>query len=339
MSGFEARYFDGRSSRSRSVRVEVDGAGQVRIAGEGCDETFARDEVRVSARLGQSPRYLYLPDGARCESDDHDGVDAAFERGGGFVHALERRWSLAAAAGLLTAVFLWAGFEYALPAMARQAAHAVPVEMEAQMGRQALEALDHQLLKPTRLMEVERERARAAFARVAADLGAGGDVRLELRSAEGLGANAFALPSGIVVLTDDMVELAGADEELMAVIAHELGHVHHRHIMRSILQNSVAALLVATLLGDVTSVTGLAASIPTFLVEQRYSREFEYEADAFALAWLRTAGMDPDRLGAILTRLTRSAGDDPAGLGRYLSTHPSTAERIEAIGGARDEGR
>jgi Zn-dependent protease with chaperone function len=91
------------------------------------------------------------------------------------------------------------------------------------------------------------------------------------------------------------------------------------------------ALLVATLLGDVTSITGLAASIPTFLVEQRYSRAFEFEADAFALEWMSAHGVEAAHLAAILERLAHESGGDVEGFARYLSTHPSMRERVNAI--------
>lgn len=332
---FEARYFDGRSSGARTVRVHADPRRdrRVRIEGDGVELTLDRRDVRVSPRLGSTPRVLYLPDGARCESPDHDAVETAFSARGGIVHALERRWSLVAGAAAITALFLWAGFQYALPALASAVAHAVPPHLEARMGEQSLAALDARLLAPTRLPEAERARVEAAFRDVLSGIDLALPARLELRHSETLGANALALPAGIVVVTDAMVELAANDAELKAVIAHELGHVHHRHILRSVLQGSVAALLVATLLGDVTSVTGLAASIPTFLVEQHYSRAFEYEADAFALEWMRAHGIDEQHFARILARLHAQAGGGDDGLARYLSTHPSTQQRIEAIGG------
>jgi predicted Zn-dependent protease len=332
VTGFDARYSDGRTSASRDVRVSVDADGNVIIRGNGVELTVARSDLRIPARLGNSPRYLHLPDGARCETSDHEAVDAAFATRGGLVHALERNWALVAISVVITLGFLWAGFEYGLPTLARHTAQAIPPEMESRMGAESMAALDAHLLKHTRLMEVDRERVRAAYARVKKTLEVPMRSRLELRRSETLGANAFALPSGIVVMTDEMVELATSDEQLAAVLAHELGHVHHRHIMRSILQNSATALLVATLLGDVTSVTGLAASIPTFLVEQRYSREFEYEADDFALQWMRSQGVPDEEFAAILEALHREHGGGGDGdLSQYLSTHPSIVERIEAI--------
>jgi len=333
VSAFDARYFDGRSSAARAVQVSVDGDGRVHVLGDGVAQSFPRGQVRVSARLGASPRYLYLPDGAKCETEDHAAVDAALAGGdGGLLHALERHWGTALASALFTAAFLWASFQYGLPFLARHAAHAVPPAMESDMGRQAMKVLDERLLAPTALDEAAQARVRAAFERVVAGLAVDHPVRLEMRSAEKLGANALALPSGIVVVTDQMVALAGNDEELMGVIAHELGHVHHRHIMRSILQNSAAALLVATLLGDVTSITGLAASIPTFLVEQQYSRAFEFEADAYALAWMRANGIAVAHYAAMLERLADAHGDTD-GVTRYLSTHPSIGERVRAVEG------
>lgn len=330
MSAFDAHYYDGVSSAARKVRISVQDA-RVRVLGEDIDRTLSCEQVRVSARLGNSPRYLYLPDGAKCETAAHDAVDALFAQRAGLVHALERRWLLAVGATACTLAILWGGFTYGVPVLARHAAHAIPPSMESAMGEQSLRALDSRYLEPTRLPQQQREQVRAAFERVAATLEPTPPVRLELRHSEDFGPNAFALPSGIVIMTDAMVELADNEHEIMAVIAHEIGHVQHRHIMRSILQNSAVAVLVATLLGDVTSVTGLAASVPTFLVEQRYSRAFEYEADAFALEWMRASGVDPVHLAAVLDRLAQQAGGDVEGFARYLSTHPSMRERVQAI--------
>ncbi len=200
------------------------------------------------------------------------------------------------------------------------------------MGAESLELLEEHFLQPTRLSAAEQYRVRALFDRVRRTLVHPTEASFRLRRSEVLGANAFALPSGIVVMTDELIEIADNDEQIAAVLAHELGHVHHRHIMRSLLQNSIAALVIASLLGDVTSITGLAASIPTFLVEQRYSRAFEYEADAFAVEWMRAQGIDEMHLADILRGLHEAhGGGDDDGVSKYLSTHPAMSERIEAL--------
>jgi Zn-dependent protease with chaperone function len=193
-------------------------------------------------------------------------------------------------------------------------------------------------MKPSRLPRERRDELAALLRRVAGPAGAAAGYRLECRSSPALGANAFALPSGIVVITDDLVELARSDDELAAVLAHEVGHLRERHALRHALQSSAAGLVVAALTGDLVSVSSLAATLPTLLVDTSYSRAFEREADDAALAWLRSAGVPPRLYAAFLGRLqTRQdlrrgeTGNGSSPVRDYLSTHPDTAERIRRI--------
>ena len=334
---FAAQLFDGTRSHSVPVTVRLLEPSSLHISGVGINITISVDQVAVSSRLGNTKRYLTLPDDAKLETADNDSVDRLLERATGtrrhtLLHSIEAHWGRVLAALTVTVAFcVWAVW-IGLPLLAEHTAHSIPVELEHAMGEQSLAALDDHFLKPTRLIEVERERARRLFEDVIDDLDLPVRPRLELRRAVGLGANAFALPAGIVIFTDGMVELADVDEELMSVMAHELGHVYHRHIMRSVLQNAAVALVLATLLGDVSSITGLAASIPTVLVEHGYSRRFEYEADAYAARWLDQAGLDRAHLASALEKLGASHGvEDDDSWGDYLSTHPDIDERIEAI--------
>ena len=132
--------------------------------------------------------------------------------------------------------------------------------------------------------------------------------------------------------------MAKHDDELAAILAHELGHVRGRHIMRHILQSSAAGLIVATLTGDLVSITSLAATLPTVLVNASFTREFEREADDAAIAWMRSAGVPPRCYAEILGRLQaqldarrgESTGDNQP-VRNYLSSHPGTGERIRRI--------
>jgi Zn-dependent protease with chaperone function len=68
------------------------------------------------------------------------------------------------------------------------------------------------------------------------------------------------------------------------VLAHEAGHVIGRHGLRQVLQNSMTTLFVLYATGDASS---LGVALPVVLVQAGYSREFEAEADRFALDLLR----------------------------------------------------
>ena len=154
--------------------------------------------------------------------------------------------------------------------------------------------------------------------------------QLEFRSSDRTGANAFALPSGIIVITDALLEVAEDDRELIAVLAHEVGHVVNRHVLRRAIQGSVVTLLMGTLTGDVISVSTLAVTIPVALMEAKYSREFESEADRFAIQYLSHKNISTQYFVAILQRLDQSHNAEKRATG-FLDTHPASTERIALL--------
>ena len=144
-----------------------------------------------------------------------------------------------------------------------------------------------------------------------------------------LGANAFALPSGIIVVTDELITLSGNDDELMAIFAHEINHVKRRHALRSILQSTGIFFLVTLLTGDVTSIANFASILPALLIENGYSRDFEREADHEAGSLLITLGKGTGPFQDILRKID-SSHPQTLKLGVF-STHPETLQRIEDL--------
>jgi predicted Zn-dependent protease len=278
-----------------------------------------------------------------CEVSDTDFLTAVERQQGkgrvsAFLHRWERSLPLVAGALLLTAAVVVLFMRFGVPALARHAAYALPVSAEASLGRESLATLDRFLFKPSKITAERRHELTAIFRRMTASFPDGSGYRLEFRAGDAVGANALALPSGIVVITDGLVELAHNDEELVAVLAHELGHVRGRHLLRHLLQNSLAGLLMATITGDVLSVTSLSAALPTALIDAKFSRDFEREADDAAIACLKKEGIPLSRYIDILVRLQaqldKKKTGDVAGEGavrNYLSTHPATNERIRRI--------
>jgi Zn-dependent protease with chaperone function len=254
------------------------------------------------------------------------------------VHRWEKSLPLALTALAATALVVLLFVRFGVPALAKRAAMALPAATETNMGRESLATLDKILMKPSKLDKQRQAELTTLFRRVAGPGGATAGYRLEFRSCLPIGANAFALPSGIVVMTDDLVSLAKHDDEIAAIFAHELGHVRGRHIMRHVMQSSVAGLIVATLTGDLVSITSLAATLPTVMVDASFSREFEREADAAAIAWMKSAGVPPRRYAEILGRLQAQLdvrqGAQISGSSKtrnYLSSHPDTGDRIRRI--------
>jgi predicted Zn-dependent protease len=339
MTEIPATYFDGRTSQAHAVMLRWHAFDQVlEVAGERVAVRQAKRDVTIESRLGHGPRFIRFADGGRCEVTDNEALDAVIatwapQRASAHLHRIESSWRHVLVATVLLAGLGWATVHFGLPWAARKIAFLLPANLTRVLGEQTLAALDGSALQPTKLTHERQLALQAEFARFLARTGDATPAAIEFRAMPGVGANAFALPSGVIVLTDDLVLLAGDDQEILAVLAHECGHLEQRHALRSVLQNSAVFVLVALVTGDVSSATALGGALPAYLLQTKFSREFEREADAHAVTVLRRAGIDPARLATMLDRLAQSHGVGNAKILGYLGSHPPTPERIEAITG------
>ncbi len=108
-------------------------------------------------------------------------------------------------------------------------------------------------------------------------------------------------------MTDQLAQLFEADAAVLTgVLAHELGHVQHRHGMRMVVQASAIGLVSSLVLGDFSTVL---AGAPVLLGQQSYSRDAEREADAYSAAVLKAAGLSPAVMVGFFEKMnaTRSA--------------------------------
>lgn len=331
MNEFDAVYYDGKTSARKPVRVRGL-SHSLHISGTEVNRDVPLADVSVDAPLPGVARALRLPDGAQLQTDDHAAVDALFPRAHrleSWVHGLERRWPYALAGIAVVALFAWWLIADGIPLAAKFAAGFVPLDVEAKLGEQTLGAIDGSLCQASKLDAARQQALRERLALLTAGLDDGYAYRLELRDCR-IGANAFALPGGAILMTDALVKLAGNDDRISAVLAHEIGHVRHRHGLRIGLQAAGVAALTAAVLGDAVSISSLALTLPTALLQSGYSREFETEADDYAFQRLREAGISPGAFAEMMELFQKGeakrSGDDSSD---YFSTHPATAKRIE----------
>lgn len=340
-----ALYFDGKSALQQDVSLRAM-PGRIALRGDGIARDEMLSELRISSKVGSSPRMIYFPDGAHCEVTDHAGFEALLHATGAkpvsLLSRMEASWLHTLAAVMLFLAFLAAAYQWGLPWAARMAASRIPYRIAHRIDTSFLKELDGNILLPSKLKQVRRDKLKREFDDLRLPGGNLPPHTLLFRDSPQIGPNAFALPGGTIVMTDQLVKLAGNDQELLAVLAHELGHVAGRHSLRSLLQGSVVALVMSWYLGDVSN---LLAAAPTLLLQTRYSRGFETDADSFAVRLLRDNHIPPTRLADILAKLeayhfTREKArhhgvvdKDESGFhfSDYFATHPATAERIRAI--------
>ncbi len=322
--------YDGQTAARRAVTVKLSVPGYLTVQGFGSLARYPLDELDVSPRLGSQPAVVELPGGGRLEVADADAFYAALDSSPvrhQWQHAIESRRGLLVLITLLALAFGWLVYDRGIPAVARQAAMAVPAEMDQQIGVDGLALLDQQVFGPSTLSADARRQIEGAMLEVIAVVGDDQAYQLEFRAGNKVGPNAFALPAGIVIVTDELVALTEDTSELQAILAHEIGHVLNRHALRTLLQGSVVTGLLAVMSGDAAAAGGLAAAIPATLARAGYSRQFEYEADAVAKRYLLATDTPLTAFTAILARLEAQGGGDAVpGL---LRTHPVTRDRLE----------
>ncbi|PIQ82715.1 MAG: peptidase M48 Ste24p [Candidatus Omnitrophica bacterium CG11_big_fil_rev_8_21_14_0_20_64_10] len=143
--------------------------------------------------------------------------------------------------------------------------------------------------------------------------------------------NAFALPGGTIYVHSGLLEKA-TDEELTAVLAHEVGHVAARHAAKHLQADLGFALLlhVASAAADAGPDSIRVANSVYGLIRNGYSREDELEADRLAIRYTRRAGSPPEGLLSFFEKMLEEHPEGPlAQAASWRSSHPLTSERIE----------
>ena len=152
--------------------------------------------------------------------------------------------------------------------------------------------------------------------------------------------NGLAAPDGRVFITRGVLEQHRlghvTTDEVASIIAHELGHVGLGHSRRRMIdwtgQNAIRWAAAAILGRFIPFVGAWIGHMLANLLSARLSRQDEYEADAFAAALMRRAGMDPAAQASLLRKLDRmtppgGGGGQPA----WLMSHPPAEARARAI--------
>lgn len=160
--------------------------------------------------------------------------------------------------------------------------------------------------------------------------------------------NAYACPGGIILITKGMIDEVQNEDELAAVLAHEVAHINHKDGVSSIQKSRLTgvATLIATEAAKSYSPAEISQLVGLFegsvddvfktIVVNGYGRSQEYGADKSALVYLSRAGYDPQALEIFLERLMDQG---QASAGGIMKSHPATKERIERVAAEMPAGK
>lgn len=364
-------WYNGKDASRCEALLRVQADGQVQIVAQHSGELLADAHaatLEISSRLGNSARFVRFANGAAFETTENPQVDELQRQWQpglwrGLLHRLESHLGLVIAASLVVIVLIVGGAVYGVPAASKAIAFQLPQDTLDSVASESMTMMDKIYFEPSQLSDEKKAELHSAFAPVLADYPEL-NLRVEFRTGgERIGANAFALPDGTMIFTDEMVALSHNHDELRAVLAHEIGHVALRHSLRAVIQNAVLGFAYVTLVGDGSAVGDLLVGLPVLATTLSYSRDHETEADEFAARYLDKVGIDRRVFVNLMTRLGETAhcqhlldeaedvereqlseterlqlceelaaqqGDDESAKWLdYLSTHPNLDKRLE----------
>lgn len=149
--------------------------------------------------------------------------------------------------------------------------------------------------------------------------------------------NAYAFPDGTIAITRGMLAELENEAQLAAVLGHEIAHVNCGHTASAMSKSSVYGALVSGTQNYLASrgsswadFAGMAGQLGSEVVLASYSREQERQADQGGMMYMVRAGYDPQGMVDLMRLLVRISGANPSALERMFSTHPMSAERLQA---------
>ncbi len=329
----QGRAFPPMQSRSITAQMRMDGITVKVIAEDGaiiC--TCPRQSVRFDDPIGSAPRRATLPDGTLFETTDHKTVESAFgDTPGSIIHKLERLHPRMVGFIAVAIAATWVIWRYGLDILAAGALAITPPQVVDAIDAGTLQTIDFVIAVPTQSTAEERAIAQGVFDTLLAtldeDVRAAHDFRLEFRAMPGLGPNALALPGGTVIMTDEFMRLFPSEDIQAGVLAHEIGHVVEQHGLRQLYRSVGIAVLVALIAGDTVPIVEEILLEGNVLLSLTFSRRSENEADEFGVDLAQQAGYDPAGLITFFDWLQDEMGDTSS----WLSTHPSSAERVDRL--------
>ncbi len=251
------------------------------------------------------------------------------------VHKSKRRVRQTGVVGLVTLamVSVVGAYIFGIPLLAKQIVTLVPPQNEIQLGETIVEQLDEAFAEQGGLTICDSDPQSVAntairrFTQLAlADIDTPFDVDIQVVNNKI--PNAFALPGGHAFYFSGLLNITQTPDEFAGVMAHEIGHVIHRHGMEQLVATAGTGLLVGFVLGDITGLS-IAGGLGAALINTSFSREAEREADEFSYQVATKMSFDSNGLPDLLDRIGQDNEDTVAFA--LLSTHPLNQERRAAL--------
>lgn len=319
-----------RSSNRQTASLAFLPQGRIRLESKQGQHECLLSELTISEPLGSVPRKVTFPDGTQFIADDQRMLEGGLRPGKGrWLNRVEQNIPMIAASLAAIVVVCVLLLSHGVPWLTGSLVRVMPDQVSQAVGEHVLATLDDHLLEPTALSRNQQVSITTRFEQAAIALPSlSVQPRLVFRR-WGNGPNAMALSDGTVIVFDSLVGLAETPEQLDSVILHELGHIHHQHVMKSLVRSTLLSAAVAVMTGESTGLIDVFSGVGVFLVTQGYSRDAEEEADQFAAEQMLRLHGSVVPMQQMYELLKAAVGESE--MPGWLSTHPKLEDRIKVI--------
>lgn len=333
-------FYDGHVSKPYPATISPIDTETVLICYGRQQRRYLYADMQLIGALGQIQPVIELKDDARIEFLEAlpDWFQLNNKQVQHSIWTLERSPILIVLSLVLVAAFILAILRWGVPSTAHYVAMHLPADTMNTLGNEA----QNQIFKLTAPSNIPLARQKQIIQNYQALIANGQPAQVLFRKGEKIGANALALPNHSIILTDELVDLAQHDHEIISVLAHEQGHLVERHSLQQALSSLGFGVLLIAVTGDSST---LVTSLPVALVGASYSRTFERDADQYAMQVLKRNQISSLHLANFLARMeanelsegkqqpSQGASEQKKekGIASLFQSHPATQERIAAI--------
>ena len=152
------------------------------------------------------------------------------------------------------------------------------------------------------------------------------DYDYKIRVIDNPAVNAFAIPGGNIFIFSGLIEFIETPEELAAILAHEIGHVENRHVVKKLAKELGLNILFTIITGNDNIILKEISKTATSTI---FDRKQEREADKYAMELLVNSNINPKVIASFFLKISREKGSIDEKL-EFLMTHPHNNSRIKA---------
>lgn len=363
MNSISVVFYDGVVSKPHQAQLSAVDMNSILISYREQNDlrkkTFKLQQMNFIGALGKKCPVIELNNDARIEFqtiDIPEWVPIPQKEFQQKIWKLERTPALILFSVVFVVALGFSTLKWGIPFASKVVAFQLPANTLQNIGQKAEDYIVNDWTGPSKLAQGQQAQIKQEYLSKIAE---GRPAKIIFRDGGRIGANALALPNNTIIVTDQLVEMAHSDQEILGVLAHEQGHLVERHSLQQALSSLGFSILLVAVTGDSGD---LMTSLPVAILGAKYSRQFEQQADLYALKLMDKKHIEVSHFANFLQRMedeelaAEQKSDQKAGktankdqqaastaqatsqdhsnivtVLEALSSHPATAERVQMV--------